>query len=62
MCLSQNLPLLNAQCITNNDKHWKCFLALLSITSILTAFAFAPEDCALLATLMEEHHQRFIML
>ena len=62
LCLCRNLPLLIGQYIPNDDEHWICFLVLLSITSILTAFAFAPEDCALIATLIEEHHQRFVKL
>lgn len=60
LCLSRSLPLLIGQFIPEDDESWICFLTLLSITSILTAFEFSPEDCALLATLIEEHHERFI--
>ena len=60
LCLSRSLPLLIGQFIPEGDESWTCFLTLLSITSILTAFQFSPEDCALIATLIEEHHERFI--
>ena len=60
LCLSQNLPFLIGQFIPEGDESWTCFLTLLSITSILTAIQFSPEDCALIATLIEEHHECFI--
>ena len=60
LCLSLNLPFLIGQFIPEGDESWTCFLTLLSITSILTAIQFSPEDCALIATLIEEYHERFI--
>lgn len=58
-CLGRHLPLIISQYIPEDDDKWACFLTLLSIMSILTSFSISPDDCALLSTLIEDHHIHF---
>ena len=61
-CLAVNLPLLIGDSIPYDDSHYKCFLILLAILSISMAVTVRPDDACLLASMIEDHHQRFRQL
>ena len=45
-----------------NDEHWVCFLNLLRILTVATAFEVTEDDIAILAMLIEDNLKQFTFL
>lgn len=62
LLLCRLLPLLIGDCITEGDRHWKCYLLLLKIMDIIVSPVIAKGQCSTLKLLIEEHHISFTNL
>ena len=56
------LPLLIGDLVPNTDTNWLCFLKLRKIVDIVMCYLMSADLCAILQTLIEEHHRMFINL
>lgn len=48
--------------VPQDDDHWKCFVNLLRILTVATAFEVSEDDIAMLAVLIEDYLQQFTTL
>lgn len=58
-CLAFHLPFLIGDVIEDEDRKWKCFILLLKITSICSAYEIKREHVHVLRILIAEHHTLF---
>ena len=59
LCLAFYLPFLIGDVIEEHDRKWKCFILLLKITSICSAYEIEKEHIPVLRLLIAEHHTLF---
>lgn len=59
VCLAFHLPFIIGDVIQEDDSKWKCFLLLLKITSICSAYEIKKEHVHVLRLLIAEHHTLF---
>ena len=62
MLLVRILPLLIGNYVPETDPNWQCFLKLRKIVDIVMCRLMSADLCAILQTLIEEHHCKFIDL
>ena len=62
LLLCRILPLLIGELVPENDNHWKCYILLLKIISIMISQVVSEGQCASLALLIKEHHSLFKQL
>ena len=62
MTLVRLLSFMVGNYVERNDSHWKCFLQLWDICSIVCAFEVTDGDAVLLAWLVEAYLEEFFTL
>ena len=55
-------PLMTGDLVDEEDEHWKCFLLLWDICSIVLAYEVSPNDPVRLAWLVETYLEAFTTL
>ena len=59
LLLCRMLPLIIGDCVPEQDTKWKCFILLRKIIDILVSPVIHIEQCAVLKSLIQEHHLLF---
>lgn len=54
------LPMVIGHRIPEDDIHWECYLLLLQIIQFSTGKVVSPSSVTCLASLIDQHHQKFI--
>lgn len=60
--LARVLPLLVGDKVPRDNAQWQCFLTLLKICELCSAFKLSEDSAAYLEVLIEEHHSQFKIL
>lgn len=60
--LGRLLPMMVGDRVPDDDAHWICFINLLQILCIATAFEITPDAVAVIGMLIEDYLSQFVAL